>query len=163
MNFNIFKVNEIVQAVDETTWIWEEAKVISVVSDWTMRLKWVNWASSPPVTIVVRMMGFGCWNVRKPQKIYSPPSNHQTGRTLRNASQQPATRGPFRAFTTNPRNLVRDDTVIFQNNFVQNFLKSRWKRVPRVDSSSLYCMPSLLGVVLGCGNRGGLQGEGPHQ
>ena len=121
MNFNIFKVNEIVQAVDETTWIWEEAKVISVVSDWTMRLKWVNWASSPPVTIGVQQMGFGCWNVRKRQKKDSPPSNDQTGRTLRNASQQPATRGPFRAFTANPRILVRHDTVIFHNDFCTTF------------------------------------------
>ena len=128
MNFNIFKTNEIVQALDETTWIWEEAKVISVVSDWTMRLKWVNWAKSPPATIGVRDLGFGCWNVRKPQKIND--CQPQTGRTLRNASQQPATRGTFRAFTTNPRNLIRHDTVSFS----KNYHKSRWKIFLNPDS-----------------------------
>ena len=66
---HIFTINEVVQALDDTTSIWEEAKIIGIISDWSVRVKWVNWTNTAPVNITVPT-GYRynqeLWNIRKP-------------------------------------------------------------------------------------------------
>ena len=40
MNLHIFNHNEIVQVLDETTYIWESAKILGLDSDWSAKVKW---------------------------------------------------------------------------------------------------------------------------
>ena len=72
-----FSVNEKVQALDETTWIWEAAVIRSFVSDWEMTIKWEDWgAKHKPVNIEVPagvQHDIELWKVRKPRMIEKKP------------------------------------------------------------------------------------------
>jgi hypothetical protein len=110
MNLTIFRVNETVQVLDETTYIWESAKVLGVISDWSMKIKWVEWTSKPAIAIEVpealRAMGFEGWNVRKFQRKEEAPMDK---RQRRNATQP----GNCRHFSGNPAKLARNIQVYF--------------------------------------------------
>ena len=72
MNLQIFNHNEIVQVLDETTYIWEAARILGLDSDWSAKVKWVEWSSKPAIVITVpetlRAKGIEYWNIRKFQK-----------------------------------------------------------------------------------------------
>lgn len=110
MNINIFKPNEIVQVLDVTS-IWEEARIMGVISDWSVKIKWMHWNDSP-VTITIpeslREQGFEGWNVRKAQ--YKADASETGQRPRRQA--KPLS-GDYRAFTGNPRKLTGKQEVMF--------------------------------------------------
>ncbi len=108
-NLLIFRQNEIVQVVDECTFIWESAKIIGHESDWSVRVKWVDWSSKPATVIIVptsaRACGMEHWNIRKFQNHIRPVI---TGKRQRRAV---ITAGNYQPFTGNPAKLPRYDRV----------------------------------------------------
>ena len=72
---NLFQRNEIVHAVDETTAIWEEAKVVGVESDWSVRIDWVNWKGWVSIIFTLpenlRTQGTEMWTIRKKGHIHA--------------------------------------------------------------------------------------------
>ena len=53
MLLQTFYENEVVQILDPATSIWESAKIISFVSDWCVRIKWVDWSYNKKEDITV--------------------------------------------------------------------------------------------------------------
>ncbi len=100
----IFKPNEIVQALDDTTSIWEEVKVLGIESDWSVRVKWTSYTSPVLITVPenLRTMGSEHWNIRKSQKI----DGSDTGRRTRRRIIDPAIKPPG-----NPAKLARYEKV----------------------------------------------------
>lgn len=113
MNLHIFKSNEIVQVLDESTYIWEAAKIIGLESDWSVRVKWVDWTSKPAVVITVpesrRATGVESWNVRrqKPTRSWSPTTRTRGTRNDATNTYQSHDGSKYRPFTGNPRKLTR--------------------------------------------------------
>lgn len=109
---NIFKSNEIIQVIDETTFIWEPAKIVGVISDWSVKVKWVNWTSKPATVITipqeVRRSGRETWNIRKFEK--EGATSTSTSRSRRSASSIP---GNARPFSGNAAMLPRNESVCF--------------------------------------------------
>ena len=106
---NMFWRNEEIQVLDEVTSIWESAKVLSVVSDWSIKVKWINWPSSysrDGVLITVpenlRQLPASCWNVRKSLK----KNEAGESRSRRRGAQQHAADGNI-PFTGKPAKLTR--------------------------------------------------------
>ena len=62
MLLQTFYENEVVQILDPATSIWESAKIISFVSDWCVRIKWVDWSYNKKEDITVP-------EVYRPEKI----------------------------------------------------------------------------------------------
>jgi hypothetical protein len=116
LNLNIFRTNEVVQVLDETTYIWESAKVLGQISDWSIKVKWVEWTSKPAVAIEVpeplRTMGVEAWNVRKFQRTERSDSTER--RPRRNVTLT----GNNRAFSGNPAKLARHVKVSIKHNQV---------------------------------------------
>ncbi len=116
MDIHIFKENEIVQVLDVTTHIWELAKILGFITDWSAKVKWVDWSSIPPIVIEVpatlREKGRECWNIRKFQKR---TLEHNIGVETRPARRQVTVQQPgnYRPFTGNPAKLPRYVQVIF--------------------------------------------------
>ena len=109
MNLNIFRHNETVQVLDETTYIWEAAKIMGFECDWSVRVKWVEWSSKPAILIVVpenlRTRGVECWNIRKYQENKKPEACSPRQRPRRQATvQHPDNYHPFMG---NPAKLTR--------------------------------------------------------
>ena len=48
-----FETNEVVHILDPLTFIWELAKVTAIMSDWSVRIKWMKWATRKAVDITV--------------------------------------------------------------------------------------------------------------
>ena len=46
-----FETNEVVHILDPLTFIWELAKVTAIMSDWRVRIKWMEWATRKAVDI----------------------------------------------------------------------------------------------------------------
>ena len=42
MLLQTFELNEIVQILDPETYIWESAKIIAFISDWSLKIQWIN-------------------------------------------------------------------------------------------------------------------------
>ena len=107
---HIFSHNEVVQVLDETTYIWEAAKILGLNSDWSAKVKWVEWSSKPAIIIVVpenlRSKSVECWNIRKFQTTEKPPAIDKKSRKTRHVTTQlPGNQG--RPFTANPAKLPR--------------------------------------------------------
>lgn len=98
---NIFKSNEIVQVLDEVTSIWEAAKIVALESDWSVRVKWVEWTSKPAAVIVVpeaSRRSVEAWNVRRARAMTSQTN----GKRIRARPN---------AFIGNPAKLTRHEEV----------------------------------------------------
>ena len=111
---SIFMTNEIVHAVDQTTGIWEEAKVLGHESDWSLRIKWVNWGTRKPLVFTlhpdIREKSVENWTIRK--KVVLPTLPSATGRRpLRQTAQPTTITGPYQAYTANPRKITSYDEV----------------------------------------------------
>ena len=48
-----FETNEVVNIMDPLTFIWELAKVTAIMSDWSVRIKWMEWSTRKAVDITV--------------------------------------------------------------------------------------------------------------
>ena len=48
-----FETNEVVHILDPTTFIWELAKITAFTSDWSVRIKWMEWSTRKAVDITV--------------------------------------------------------------------------------------------------------------
>lgn len=126
-NMHIFKPNEIVQALDDSTSIWEEAKIIGIVSDWSVLIKWVHWNTSPVSIIVpenLRIKSLEHWNIRKFQKLDSRPGATKNGRPLRQSTQHTHQPSNYRNFTENPRLLVRHEEILFWDDETKDVCKA---------------------------------------
>ena len=114
MNLLIFRHNKTVQVLDETTYIWEGAKIIGLKSDWSVKLKWVDWSSKPAIVITVpdthRAKGAECWNIRKFQKTDRPLVIDKQSRKTRHVTVQHSPDN-HRPFTGNPAKLTRNIEV----------------------------------------------------
>ena len=62
-----FKLNEIVQILDPETYIWESAKIIAFISDWSLKIKWIDWNNRlQKIEIPVELRpDSNRWNIRK--------------------------------------------------------------------------------------------------
>ena len=114
LNLAIFKVGEIVQALDATTSIWEEAKVLGHESDWSVRITWIHWGSRKPVVFTLtedlREQSVENWSIRKKQVILTSTS----GRRLRTSTQTgTAITGPHKAFSGQTRKITHYDEVSY--------------------------------------------------
>ena len=74
----IFRPNEIVHVIDESVSRWTKAKIIGIVSDWSVKIKWMGYTSIyPSETIEVpeeKRRDLSLWNVRKVIEKHIPPS-----------------------------------------------------------------------------------------
>lgn len=100
----VFRLNEIVQAIDETTCIWANAKILSFVSDWVVVVKWIDYFGYKPTSVEVpqhlRTGDREYWNIRKFQQFqHSGPVSRQQ---RRNKKQQ---------VSVSLRTLCRNETV----------------------------------------------------
>ena len=43
MLLQTFKLKEIVQILDPETYIWESAKIKTFISDWSLKIQWIDW------------------------------------------------------------------------------------------------------------------------
>ena len=48
-----FETNEVVHILDPLTYIWELAKISAIMSDWTVRIKRMEWSTRKAVDITV--------------------------------------------------------------------------------------------------------------
>lgn len=112
IDFHIFRHNETVQVLDETTYIWEAAKILGLPSDWSAKVKWIDWSSKPPVVIEVReslrTLGVEFWPVRKWQ---TRPIVTEDLRRKRPTNVQH--QGNYQHFTGNPAKLPRNQKVCY--------------------------------------------------
>ena len=53
MLLQTFYENEVVLILDPATSIWESAKIISILSDWGVRIKWLDWSYNKKEDITV--------------------------------------------------------------------------------------------------------------
>ena len=105
----IFETNETLHALDNTTGIWAVGKVLGHESDWSLRLRWVEWSGRKPVVYTLpdnlRGLGVETWTIRK--KVALP---HVTGRRPRQATH-PIIAGPYKAFTGKTRTISGYDEI----------------------------------------------------
>ena len=113
----IFRPNEIVHAIDESISRWTKAKIIGIVSDWSVKIKWMGYTSIyPSETIEVpeeKRTDQSLWNLRKViEKTHSSILSREDRRQTPRAVQ----------LEYNPKHCVHDDEVsVSPNNFY--FLK----------------------------------------
>ena len=61
-----FQVKEKVQVLDAVTSIWESAVILSLISDWCVKIKWSDWAGSAIFSVPEdRKENATAWNIRK--------------------------------------------------------------------------------------------------
>ena len=119
-SLHVFNVNETVQAVDVSTCIWEKAKIISIVSDWSVKVKWVDWSQYAEEIIEVpvssRERGVEHWNIRKwiQKEHVTVTGNYRPRR--KSASEKTA----YRSFAGNPGKLTQQEQVKYRF-FIQIF------------------------------------------
>ena len=67
MLLQTFKLNEIVQILDPETYIWESAKIIAFISDWSLKIQWIDWNNRlQKIEIPLELRpGPNRWNIRK--------------------------------------------------------------------------------------------------
>ena len=109
---SLFRSEEVVQVLDETTFIWEAAKVVGIISDWSLRLKWLNWSGSVDITVPENVRGHGQehWNVRKPLRK-TPVVEEHAGRPRRRAATQHSHPDGNLPYTGKPAMLTRSVEV----------------------------------------------------
>ena len=110
----IFRPNEIVHVIDESISRWTKAKIIGIVSDWSVKIKWMGYTSIyPSETIEVpeeKRTDQSLWNLRKViekthSSILSRGDRRQTPRVVQ--------------LEYNPKLCVHDDEVsVSPNNFI---------------------------------------------
>ena len=102
----VFRPNEMVLVIDESISRWTKAKSIGIVSDWSVKMKWMGYTSiSPSETIKVpeeKRRDLSLWNVRKViekthSSILSREDMRQTPRVVQ--------------LEYNPKHCVHDDEV----------------------------------------------------
>ena len=110
---DLFRENEIVHVVDDTTAIWEEAKIVGFESDWSVRIAWVNWKGNVIVFTLpenLRPQSLEMWTIRKLVTVL--PATNANGRRIRQVTQPTtAITGPYQAFTNRPRKITKCDEV----------------------------------------------------
>lgn len=103
MPLEVFREGENVQAIDESVYIWANAKILARVSDWEVKVKWTDYPHCQPDIITVPEMSRHDredWNIRKSQKISDEPETRR--RNIRQMSTP---------LTYKPRTLSRHDRV----------------------------------------------------
>ena len=67
MLLQTFKLNEIVQILDPETYIWESAKIIAFISDWSLKIQWIDWNNRlQKIEILLELRPDpNRWNIRK--------------------------------------------------------------------------------------------------
>ena len=67
MLLQTFKLYEIVQILDPETYIWESAKIIAFVSDWSLKIQWIDWNNRlQKIEFSLEMRpDLNRWNIRK--------------------------------------------------------------------------------------------------
>ena len=61
-----FRVREKVQVLDAVTSIWESAVILSLISDWCVKIKWSDWPGSAIFSVPEdRKENATAWNIRK--------------------------------------------------------------------------------------------------
>ena len=66
---DIYRVNEKVQVIDETTGIWEDAKIVGFPSSWSVKVRLTNWSTAKaglPIISVAKHTDVFKWPIRKP-------------------------------------------------------------------------------------------------
>ena len=109
---DLFRENEIVHVVDETTAIWEEAKIVGFESDWSVRIAWVNWKGNAFIFKLpenLRTESSESWTIRK--KVSLTPATNPNGRQIRRATQTTTIAGPYQTFTSRPWKITKCDEV----------------------------------------------------
>ena len=101
MLLQTFSDNEVVQVLDPATSIWESAKILSFVSDWCVRIKWVDWSSKKEdVTVPEKdRADKNNWNVRKSQGLQLSEKRTNKRRSI--------------VLDYNARKLVKNDEIYF--------------------------------------------------
>ena len=108
-----FCPNEIVHVIDESISRWTKAKIIGIVSDWSVKIKWIGYTSIyPSETIEVpeeKRTDQSSWNLRKViEKTHSSILSREDRRQTPKAVQ----------LEYNPKHCVHDDEVSASpNNF----------------------------------------------
>ncbi len=65
---DIYRVNEKVQVIDETTGIWEDAKIVWFPSSWSVKVRLTNWSTAKaglPIISVAKHTDVFQWPIRK--------------------------------------------------------------------------------------------------
>ena len=92
-----FFENEVVQILDPATSIWESAKIISLVIDWCVRIKWVDWSYNKKEDITV-------------PEVHRPEKNNWNIRNSHNLVREETVSNKRRY---NARRLVGNDQIYF--------------------------------------------------
>ena len=102
MLLQTFYENEVVQILDPATSIWESAKIICFVSDWCVRIKWVDWSYNKKEDITV-------------PEVYRPDKNYWNIRKSHNLVREETVSNKRRStpLSYNARRLVRNDQIYF--------------------------------------------------
>ena len=102
MLLQTFYENEVVQILDPATSIWESAKRISFVSDWCVRIKWVDWSYNKKEDITV-------------PEVYRPEKYNWNIRKSHNLVREETVSNKRRStpLSYNARRLVRNDQIHF--------------------------------------------------
>ena len=121
---NIFMPDEVIQVLDDSTGIYEEARVIALESDWSIRITWLNWSGKKPLIFTLpdnlRNKGVESWTIRKrivPAKASAATGTN--GRPVRQAAQPPPIiSGPYQPFVGYAHRIIKTDEVrSFTNNY----------------------------------------------
>lgn len=122
MNLNIFQISEIAQAIDPSTSIWEKVKIVGRRSDWSLKVKWVDWNQYPLelIEVPIENRAFqNSWNIRKAQynENSDPPIDPDSDRrdSLRTSTRNAAVtvHNQEIRYTNNPRILSHGREVFF--------------------------------------------------
>ena len=102
----IFRPNEIVHVIVESISRWTKAKIIGIVSDWSVKIKWIGYTSIyPSETIEVpeeKRTDQSSWNLRKfIEKTHSSILSREDRRQTPKAVQ----------LEYSPKHCVHDDEV----------------------------------------------------
>ena len=67
MLLQTFKINETVQILDPETYVWESAKIIAFISDWSLKIQWTDWNNRlQKIEIPLELRPDpNTWNIRK--------------------------------------------------------------------------------------------------
>ena len=66
MQGKTFRLKEKVQVLDAVTSIWKSAVILSLISDWSLKVKWSDWPESAIISVPEDSKeNAAAWNIRK--------------------------------------------------------------------------------------------------
>ncbi len=98
-------VNKLVQVIDPTTGVWENARIIAFPSSWSVKIRFTNWSTSkaglPNVEVPQHATSRSQWPIRRPivKPIVRSKRNHRSKKVNHNGHE------------TNPENKVCYETI----------------------------------------------------